>query len=52
MVRTLSKIFENVDSQISKDNIFQDAPIYFLIFFEVFLKREEGTYQYLHVLHV
>ena len=31
-VHTWSKIFDFVGSQISKDNIFQDVPISFLIF--------------------
>ena len=36
-VHTCSDIFEILDSHISKDIIFQDVPIYFLIFAQVFL---------------
>ena len=39
-----SKIFEFFGSRISKDNIFQDVPIYFLILFEVFWYNKSHKY--------
>ena len=44
MVRTLSDISESRDSQICKNNIFKDIPIYFLIFFEVFGYNKSHKY--------
>ena len=43
-VHTWSIIFEFVGSQVYKDNIFQDVPIYFLIFFEVFWYNKNHKY--------
>ena len=37
-----SKIFKLFESHISKDNMFQDVPIYFLIFLGVFLIYDKG----------
>ena len=36
--------FEIFECHISKDNIFQDVPIYFLIFFEVFWHKKSKKY--------
>ena len=36
MVHALSICFENVDSHICNNNMFNDVPIYFQIFFKVF----------------
>ena len=44
-LHTCSNIFEFFECQIRKDNIFQDVPIYFLIFFEVFWYKQNHNYR-------
>ena len=41
----LSKKFENVGCQTWKIIFFQDVPIYFLIFFEVFWYKKDHKYK-------